>query len=80
MGEGRGVYRDLVGSPEVKRPLERPRRRWEDNIKIEFRERGKNRWGEMDSAGSGQGPVVDFFEHGNEPSASEKKIGYYLTS
>jgi hypothetical protein len=32
MGEGRGVYRVLVGRPEGKRPLVRPRRRWEDNI------------------------------------------------
>jgi hypothetical protein len=34
MVEGRSVYRVLVGRPEVKRPLGRPRRRWEDNIKI----------------------------------------------
>jgi hypothetical protein len=34
MGERRGVYRVLMGKPEVKRPLGRPRRRWEDNIKI----------------------------------------------
>jgi hypothetical protein len=33
MGERRGVYRVLVGKPEGKRPLGRPRRRWEDNIK-----------------------------------------------
>jgi hypothetical protein len=32
MGEGRGVHRVLVGKPEGKRPLERPRRRWEDNM------------------------------------------------
>jgi hypothetical protein len=32
MGAGRGVYRVLVGKPEGKRPLERPRHRWEDNI------------------------------------------------
>jgi hypothetical protein len=38
MGEGRGVYRVLVGSPEGKRPLGRPRRRWEDNIKLDLRE------------------------------------------
>jgi hypothetical protein len=37
MGEGRGVYRVLVGRPEGKRPLERPRRRWEDNIKMGLR-------------------------------------------
>jgi hypothetical protein len=38
MGEGRGVYRVLVGRPEEKRPLGRPRRRWEDNIKMDLRE------------------------------------------
>jgi hypothetical protein len=38
MGEGRNVYRVLVGKPEAKRPLERPRRRWEDGIKIYLRE------------------------------------------
>jgi hypothetical protein len=36
-GEGRSVHRVLVGKPEGKRPLGRPRRRWEDNIKIIFR-------------------------------------------
>jgi hypothetical protein len=40
MGEGRGVYSVLVGSPEGKRPLERPRHRWEESIKIDFREIG----------------------------------------
>jgi hypothetical protein len=38
MGERRGVYRALVGKPEGKRPLGRPRRRWEDNIKMDLRE------------------------------------------
>jgi hypothetical protein len=38
MGEGRGVYRVLVGKPEGKRPLVRPRCRWEDNIKMDLRE------------------------------------------
>jgi hypothetical protein len=37
MGEGRGVYRVLVGRPEDKRPLGGPRRRWEDNIKLDLR-------------------------------------------
>ena len=36
-GEGRGVHRFLVVKPEGKRPLGRPRRRWEDNIKMELR-------------------------------------------
>jgi hypothetical protein len=40
MGEGRGVYRVLVGRPEGKRPLGRPRRRWEDNINIDLRKIG----------------------------------------
>jgi hypothetical protein len=40
MGEGRGVQRVLVGKPERKRPLGRPRRRWEDNIKRDFQEVG----------------------------------------
>jgi hypothetical protein len=35
MGEERGVHRVLVGKPEGKRPLGRPRRRWEDNIKVD---------------------------------------------
>ena len=40
MGEGRVVHRVLVGKPEGKRPMGRPRRRWEDNIKMELREVG----------------------------------------
>jgi hypothetical protein len=40
MGEGRGVYMVLVGRPEGRRPLGRPRRRWEDNIKLDLREIG----------------------------------------
>jgi hypothetical protein len=40
MGEGRGVYRVLVGRPEGKRPLGRPRGRWEDDIKMELTEIG----------------------------------------
>jgi len=40
MGEKRGVYRVLVGKPEGKRPLGRPRHRWEDNIKMDMQEVG----------------------------------------
>ena len=40
MGEGRGVYRVLVGESERKRPLGRPRRRWEYNIKVDLQEVG----------------------------------------
>ena len=45
MGEGIGVHRILVGKPEGKRPLERPRRRWEDSIKMDLQEvRGCGDW------------------------------------
>ena len=47
MGEGRGVHRVLVGKPEGKRPLGRPRRRWEDNIKIIF-----GKWEEVETGWS----------------------------
>jgi hypothetical protein len=40
MGEERGFYRVLVERPECKRPLGRPRRKWEDNIKMDLREIG----------------------------------------
>ena len=41
MEEGRGVHTVLVGKPEGKRPLGRPRRRWEDNIKMDHQEMGR---------------------------------------
>jgi hypothetical protein len=51
MGERRGAYRALVGKPEGRRPLGRPRRRWEYNIKMGLRE---VRWGRrLDQSGSG---------------------------
>ena len=40
VGEGRGVHRVLVGKPEGKRPLGRPRRRWKDNVKVDLQEVG----------------------------------------
>ena len=40
MGEGREMYRILVGKPEGNRPLGRPRRRWKDNIKMDLQEVG----------------------------------------
>jgi hypothetical protein len=43
MGEERGVHRVLVGKPEEKRPLERPRSRWKDNIKMYLHEVGGGR-------------------------------------
>jgi hypothetical protein len=42
MGEGRNVYRVLVGKPEGKTPLVRPRRRWEDGVEMDLRDIG---WG-----------------------------------
>jgi hypothetical protein len=49
--ERRGAYRALVGRPEGRKPLGRPRRRWEDNIKMDLREIG---WGDgLDQSGSG---------------------------
>jgi hypothetical protein len=45
MGEEREVYKVLVGKPEGKRPLRRPRRRWEDVIRMDLRETG---WGVVD--------------------------------
>jgi len=45
MGEERGVYRVLLGKPEGKRPLGRPRRRWVDNIRMDLQEVG---YGYMD--------------------------------
>jgi len=49
MGEGREVYKVLVGKPEGKRPLGRPRRRWDDNIKMDLQKvgRGCGDWMEL---------------------------------
>jgi hypothetical protein len=44
IGEERKVYRVLVGKPEGKRPLGRPRRRWEDGIRVDIREIGWVTW------------------------------------
>jgi len=52
MGKGRGMYRVLMGKPEEKRILGRPRRRWEDNIKMDLQEVGCGGYG-LDRAGSG---------------------------
>jgi hypothetical protein len=78
MGEGRRVCRVLVERPEVKRPLKRPRCRWEDNIKTNFRAIGS-----MGRTGFGLlkiSPVAGFCEHGNEPSVSITKVGCCLIS
>jgi hypothetical protein len=59
------VYKILVGKPEGKRPLGRPRRRWKDEIRMDLRGIG---WGcALDSTVSGQGPVASCCECGDEP-------------
>jgi hypothetical protein len=70
MREGRGAYRILVGEPKDKKPLGRPRRRREDNIKMDLRKTGIDgvNWIQL-----AQGPVAGFCEHGNEPSSSIRK-------
>ena len=71
MVERRCLYRVLVGKPEGKRPLWRPRRRWGDNINMGLQEVG---CGGMDRirAGSGWGQVAGNCECGDEPSGSIK--------
>ena len=70
MGEERGVYRVLVGKPEVRRPLGRPRRRWVDNIKMDLQEVGCVY---RDCIGLAQDRQVAYAcECGNEPSGSVK--------
>jgi len=64
MGERRGVYSVLVGKPEGKGPLWRPRHRWEDSIKMELQEVG---CGIMDWI---EGEVAGTCDLGNEPSGS----------
>jgi hypothetical protein len=51
MGEKSNAFRLLVGKPEGKRPLERPRRRWVDNIRMDL---GEVRWGDVDWIGLAQ--------------------------
>jgi hypothetical protein len=69
MGEERKVYKVLLGKPEGKRPLGRPRRRWEDGIRMDLREIGLGGCG-LDSTVSVQGPVAGCCECGDEPSGS----------
>jgi len=67
MGERRDVYKVLVGKPEGKRPLGRPRCRWDDNIKMDLQEVG---CGGMDWIELAQDR--DTYGCGNEPSGSIK--------
>jgi hypothetical protein len=64
MGEMRKVYKVLVGKPEGKRPLGRPRRMWEDVIRMDLREIGLGGCG-LDSTVSGQGPLAGCCECGD---------------
>jgi hypothetical protein len=77
LGEGRGVHWVRVGKPEGKRPLGRPRRRWEHNMKKDLQEVGGG-CGE-DGVGSGKVQVAGTCEYGDEPSGS-KNAGNLLTS
>ena len=77
MGQGGGVYRVLMGKPEGKRPLGRPRRRWEDNIKMDLQEVGRGCGDCMELAQEGQ--VAGTCEYGDEPSGS-RNAGNFLTS
>jgi hypothetical protein len=66
-----GVFRVLVGKPEGKTPLGRPRRRWEDNIKMDIQVSGMWGYG-LDPSGSAQGQVAGCCECGNETLGSIK--------
>jgi len=69
MGEGRGVHIVLVGKPEGKRPLGRPRYRWEDNIKMDLWEvGGGGDWLEL----AQDSQMAGTCEYGDEPSGSIK--------
>jgi hypothetical protein len=79
MGEGRTVYRVSIWRPERKKPLGRPRRRWEDNIKMFLREigiEGANWFWLAQNRVLWRVPC----EHGDEPSGPIKKEVCCLTS
>jgi hypothetical protein len=69
MGETKNTYRILVGKPEGKRPLGRPRRKWVDNIKIDLRETGLDGVDWVDLA-QNRDQWRGSCEHGDEPSGS----------
>jgi hypothetical protein len=72
MGKERKVYKVLVGKTEGKRPFGRPRRRWEDGVRMDLREIGLGGGVGcgLDSIGSGQGSVAGCCECGDEPTGS----------
>ena len=75
MGEMRGAYSLLVGKPEGKTQFGRPRRRWENNIKMVLQKSGMGHG--LDCSGSVQEQVTGRFECGNEHSGSIK-FGEFL--
>ena len=77
MEEGRGVHKVLLGKPEGKRPLARPRRRWEDNIKMDLEEveRGCGHWMEL---AQDRDQLAGACEYGNELSGCSIKCGEFL--
>jgi hypothetical protein len=76
-GEKRNAYRVLVGKPEGKRPLGRPRRRWVDNIRMDLGEVG---WGDVDWIGLAQDreKLESSCECGNEPSDFHRMLGGFF--
>jgi hypothetical protein len=75
LGETRNAYRILVGKPEGKRPLGRPRQRWVDNIKMDLGEIGRDGtdWTELAQDRDQEGCC----EHGDEPLGSLKLLGIF---
>jgi hypothetical protein len=69
MGKERKVYRVFVGKPYGKRPLGRPRHKWEDGIRMDLRDTGRGKCG-LVPAGSGIWPVADSRKYGDEYSGS----------
>ena len=70
-GERRGVYRVLVGKPDGKRPLGRPRRRWENNIKMDLQEVGFEGMDQIELA-QDRDRWRALVNYGNEPPGSIK--------
>jgi hypothetical protein len=75
MGEDRGVHRVLVGKPEEKRPLGRPRRRWKNNIKMDLQEVGGGRGDWMEKQGQAAGTCGY-----GEGLSSSVNVGNFLAS
>ena len=78
MGEGKCVHRVLVEKAEGKRPLGRPRRRWEDNIKMDLQEVGGS-CGDWMQLAQDRDRWAGTCEYGEKPSGS-KNAGNFLTS